>query len=62
MADHVSRMASGGLSASFMELLMSFLGLISRVICRLQDEKDKVDVWMSIKLDLLCFLGHVLLQ
>ena len=41
MADQVSRMASGGLSASFMWLLMFFFAL--------EDERDKVDVWISVK-------------
>ena len=56
MADHVSRMASGGLSASFMQLLMNFLAWYPGAACGLQDEWDKVDVWISV---LLCSLGHV---
>ena len=59
MVDQVSRMASGGLSASFMKLLMNFFGVVSRAASGPQDERNKVDVWVSIKLDLLGSLGHM---
>ena len=35
------------------------LGVISRAACGLQDERDKVDVRVSVNFDLLCSLGHV---
>ena len=62
MAAQVSRMPSGGLSASFMKLLMNLLAWCPRrpVVSRMnvQDERNKVDVCASIKLDLLCSLGQ----
>ena len=45
MADQVSWMASGGLSAS--------------AAGALKDEKDNVDVWISVEFALLSSLGHV---
>ena len=33
--------------------------MVSRVTSGLQDERNKVDVWISIKFDLLCSFGHV---
>ena len=41
------------LSASFMRLLMNFLAE-SRAAGGLQDERNKIDVLISIKFDLLC--------
>ena len=35
------------------------LGVMSRAACGLQDERDKVDVWISVEFALLCSLGHV---
>ena len=35
------------------------LSMVSRAACGLQDEGDKVDVWVPIKTDLLGSLGHV---
>ena len=46
MADQVSRMASGGLSASFMRLLMNFLESIAA--SGLQDERNKIDMCVYI--------------
>ena len=59
MADQVSRVASGGLSASFRELLMNFLAWCPGRPEVPQDERNKVDVRVSIKLDLLCSLRHM---
>ena len=59
MAGQVSRMASGGFSASFMRLLMNFFGVASRAASSLQAERDKVDVWISVKFGLFSSLGHV---
>ena len=59
MADQVSRMACEGLSASLMRLLMNFLGVVSRAASGLEDEGDKVDVWISVKFDLFSSLANV---
>ena len=59
MADWVSRMASGGLSASVMRFLNELFGVVSTAACSLQDERNKIDVWISIKFDVLCSLGIV---
>ena len=58
MADQVSRMPSGGLSASFMRSLMNFLAWSGG--CQWsQCERDEVDVWISVDFGLLSSLGHV---
>ena len=57
-ADHVSRMTT--VVCIFHEVADELLGVISRAACGLQDERDKVDVWISINFDLLCSLGHVI--
>ena len=59
MADQVSRMAIGRLSASFMSLLMNFLacGPGRPVVSRMKG--DEVDVWISVNFVLLSLLGHV---
>ena len=62
MADQVSRKAREGLSASFMRLLVNFLVWWypgRPVVFRFLDERDKVDVRISVNFDLLCSLGHV---
>ena len=59
MADQVSRMASGGLSAIFHQVADELFGVVSRAAGGLQDERDKVDVWISVKFDLLSSLGVV---
>ena len=57
-ADQVSRMASGGLSASFMRLLMNFLAWYPGrpVVSRMNGTRL---TWISGNFDLLCSLGHV---
>ena len=59
MADQVSRMASGEVVCVFHEVADELLGVVSRAARGLQAERNKVDVWMSVKFDLLCSLGHV---
>ena len=59
MADQVSRMPSGGLSASFMRLLMNFLAwCLGRPVVS-SAKGDEVDVWISVEFGLLSSLGHV---
>ena len=41
------------------EVVDELFGVVSNAASRLQDERNWVDVWAPIKLDLLCFLGHV---
>ena len=43
MAGQVSRMASGGFSASFVRLLMNFFVVVSRAASSLQDERDNFE-------------------
>ena len=59
MADQVSRMASGRVVCVFREVVDEFFGVVSRAASSLQDERKKVGVWISVKFDLLCSLGHV---
>ena len=58
MADQVSRMASDGLSASFMKLLMNFL-VWNPGWPVVPGSTEKIDMWISMELDLLCSLGDV---
>ena len=51
MADQVSRMASGGLSASH-EVVDELFGVVSRAASGFQEERNKFDVWISVKFDL----------
>ena len=41
----------------FHEVADELLGVVSRATCGLQDEWDEVDVWISVKFDLLCLLA-----
>ena len=53
------RMACEGLSASLMRFVDELFGVVSRAASGLEDEGDKVDVWISVKFDLFSSLGHV---
>ena len=57
-ADHVSLMACRVVSVSN-ELAFEFAGVWPRSACRLEYEKDDVDVRMSVKFRFLNFFGHV---
>ena len=61
MADQVSRKASGGLSASFMRLLMNFLAWHPGrpVVSRMNGTRLTCGYRYRFKFDLLSSLGHV---
>ena len=58
-ADQVSVMASGGLSASRMRLLMKFLACGPGRTMVSSMEGDDVDVWVSVEFALFSSFGHV---
>ena len=43
----------------FHEVADELFGVVFRAACGLRDERNKIDVWISIKFDLLCSLGIV---
>ena len=59
MADQVCRMASGQVVSIFHEVADELLGVESRAASGLQDERNKIDMWISIKFDLLRSSGCV---
>ena len=59
MADQVSRMAKGVVVSIFHEVADELFGVDSRAASGFQDERDKIDMWISLKFDLLRSLGHV---
>ena len=59
MADQVSRMASGGVVGVLHAVADELLGVVSRAASGLQDDRDKVDMWISVTFDFLSSLGHV---
>ena len=48
----------GGVSV-FHEVADEFSGVLSRAAGGLKDERDKVDVWISVEFALLSSFGHV---
>ena len=48
-----------GVVCVFHEVAAELLGVLSWATSGLQDERGKVDVWISVKFDLLCSLDHV---
>ena len=58
MVDHVSLMASGGFVGISHEEASEFHSVWARTTCGLEDEKNEVDAWVSVKFVLLCSFGH----
>ena len=61
MVDQVSLTAIGGLSASRNKKLMNFLACGPGPTCGLKDERNEVDVWISVEFVLFRSLGHYVL-
>ena len=58
MADQVSMMASGGVIGISHEVANEFPGMWARRTCGLEDERNEVDVWISVKFVLFRSFGH----
>ena len=58
-ADQVSEWQEWGVVSVFHEVVDEFYGMWSGAAGGLKDERDKVDVWISVKFTLLSYIGHV---
>ena len=58
MADHMSRMVGGRVVSVPHEVADEFSGVWTRSTCGLEDERNGVDVRVSVKFALFCSLGH----